>query len=156
MTVFDAELYAASCAPQYAATLNSHSKVVSLSIDNQATITAIPRPGYSCLAHLLHDIRNATITLSHSGCVAQVGWSPGHSGITGNELADAAAKLADEGTPSVNFPWPYSHLRSQIRNQLLREWQTWHRPRDDFPFHPPQSFRLSSPFLITRPRASSR
>ena len=125
MSVFDAELYAASCALQYAASLDSHwySKVVSLSIDNQATISAISRPGYSYLAHPLHDIRNATITLSHLGYITQVGWTPGHSGITGNDLADAAAKLAAEGTPLVDFPWSYSHLCSQVRSQLLHGWQ---------------------------------
>ena len=152
MSVFDAELYAASCALQYAATLNSHPKVVSLSIDNQATISAISRPGYSYLAHLLHDIRNATIALSHSGCITQVGWTPGHSGITGNDLADAAAKLAAEGTPSVDFPWSYSHLCSQVRSQLLQEWQTWHKPRDDFPFSP--STKLSAIFALPRHAAT--
>lgn len=40
---FDAELYAASCALQYAANLPTHSKVVSLGIDNQATINTISR-----------------------------------------------------------------------------------------------------------------
>ena len=69
MSVFDVELYAASCAVQYAATLNSHSKAVSLSIDNQAAISAISYPGYSYLAHLLHDIHSAMIALSHSGCI---------------------------------------------------------------------------------------
>lgn len=44
MSVFDAELYAASCAPQYAASL-SLLKVVSLGVDNQA-MCAISRPGY--------------------------------------------------------------------------------------------------------------
>ena len=57
----------------------------------------------------------------------------------GNELADAAAKLAAEGNPPDNlmFPWSYYHLRSQIRSRLLQEWQVWHKPRDDFPFPPP-------------------
>ena len=152
MSVFDAELYAASCALQYAATLNSHSKVVSLSIDNQATISASSRLGYSYLAHLLHDIRNATIALSHSGCITQVGWTPRHSSITGNDLADAAAKLVAEGTPSVDFPWSYSHLCSQVRSQLLQEWQTWHKPRDDFPF--PPSTKLSAIFALPRHAAT--
>ena len=110
--------------------------MISLRIDNQATISTISRPGYSYLAPLLHDIRKATPNLLLSGSSVQVGWTPSHTGITGNELADTAAKLAAKGTPSDDFPWSYSHLRSQIRGQLLREWQVWHKPRDDFPFSP--------------------
>ena len=94
--------------------------MISFSIDNQATISTISRPGYS---YLLHDIRKATANLLLSGSSVQVGWTPSHTGITGNELADAAAKLAAEGTPPDDFPWSYSHLLSQIRGQLLREWQ---------------------------------
>jgi hypothetical protein len=126
--------------------------MISLSIDNQATISTISRPGYSYLAPLLHDIRKATADLLLSGSSVQVGWTPSHTGITGNELADAAAKLAAEGTPSDDFPWSYSHLRSQIRGQLLREWQVWHKPRDDFPFSP--TTKLSAIFTLPRHAAT--
>lgn len=62
MSAFGAELYAASCALQHATSLSygptyvlpsptprpsPHSKAVSLSIDNQATISTISCPGYS-------------------------------------------------------------------------------------------------------------
>ena len=70
-----------------------------------------------------------------SGSAVQVGWTTSHAGIIGNELADAAAKLAAEGNhpDGLNFHWPYSYLRSQIRDRLLQEWQVWHKPRDDPP-----------------------
>ena len=76
ISVFEAELYAASCVPQYAANLSSDtgSKVVSLSIDNQATITTISRPGYSYLAPLLHNIRKATSTPLLLDTAVQLGW----------------------------------------------------------------------------------
>ena len=110
MSVFDAELYAVSCALQYAANLSANlssgSKVVSLSIDNQAALTTISRLGYSYLAPLLHDIRKATSTLHLSDTAVQVGWTPSHTGISGNELADATTKLAAEGTPSDDLPAP--------------------------------------------------
>ena len=66
----------------------------------------------------------------------------------GNELADAATKLAAEGNPpnDLMFPWSYSHLRSQIRDRLLQEWQVWHKPRDDFPFS--RSTKLSAIFTL--------
>ena len=128
MSVFDAELYAASCALQYAAPLSPPPKVVGLGVDNQAIMCAISRPGYSYQASLLRDICRATYTLLHSGSAVQVRWTASHSGISGGELADSAAKLAAEGPPSDNhdFPWSYSHLRTQIRGQLLQEWQVWH------------------------------
>ena len=154
MSVFDAELFAASCTLQYAATLSPPPKVVSLGVDNQAASCAISRPGYSYRASLLRDIHRATSTLLLSGSAAQAGWIPSHTGIPGNELADAAAKLASEGAPSEldNFPWSYSHLCTQIRGQLLQEWQVWHRPRDDFPFSP--SAKLSAIFPLPRHTAT--
>ena len=122
----------------HGASLPPHSRVVSLSIDNRAAISTISRPGYPHLPLLLREIRNATIALSRSGSVAQaqVGWTPGPLGIAGNDLVDAAAKLAAEGSLSIDIPWPYSHLRSQVRNQPLRLWQTCHKRRDDFLFLP--------------------
>ena len=56
MSVFDAELYTASCALQYAASLSLPPKVVNLGADNQATICSISRPGYTNQAPLLHGI----------------------------------------------------------------------------------------------------
>ena len=61
-------------------------------------------------------------------------------------------KLAAEGTPSDDFPWSYSPLRSQIRGQLLREWQVWHKPGDDFPFSP--TTKLSAIFTLPRHAAT--
>ena len=129
-------------------------KVVSLGVDNQATLCTITRPGYSYQASLLRDICKATSTLTLSGSAVQIGWIPNHAGITGNELADAAAKLAAEGNPpdGLNFPWSYSHLRSQIRGRLLQEWQVWHKPRDDFPFSP--TTKLSAIFTLPRHAAT--
>lgn len=57
-----------------------------------------------------------------------------------------------EGIPSDNFPWSYSHLRSQIQSQLLREWQVWHKPRDDSPF--PPFTKLAA--IFTPPRHAAR
>ena len=122
-------------------------KAVSLGVDNEAIVCAISRQGYPYQVSLL---RKATSTLLCSRSAVQVGWTPNHTSITSNGLADAAAKLAAEGTPSDKPPWSYSNLRSQIRSQLLQEWQVWHKLRDDFPFSPP-SFQ---PFYPSRHAAT--
>ena len=104
MSVFDSELCAVSCACalQYAGF--PPPKVISLSFDNQATASAISLPGYSYHAPILSDFCKATPTLLLSGLTVRIGWIPSHIGITSNELADAAAKLAAEDTPSDDFP----------------------------------------------------
>ena len=125
-----------------------HTSVVSLGIGNQATISTISRPGYPYLAPLFGGIRKASTALLLSGTAVHVRWTPGHSGTTSNSLADCAAKLATEGIPLADAPspWPYSNFRSQIRGKLLREWQVWHKPRDDFPF--PPATKLSAIFTL--------
>ena len=99
MSVFDAELYATSYALQYAASLSQPPKAVSLAVDNQVIMYTISCPGYSYQAPLLRDICKATSTLFYLGTTVQIGWTSSHTGITGNELANAATKLAAEGTP---------------------------------------------------------
>ena len=107
MFVFDAELYATSCTLQYATDPSPTgtppgSKVVSLDIDNQAAISTASRPGCSYLS--------AAFAKPHPPCFfrgqqsnLKQGGTRSHTGITGNGLADAAAKLAAEGTPSDGF-----------------------------------------------------
>ena len=152
MPVFDAELYAASCALQYAVSLLFAPKAASPSVDNQAAICSILRPGCFRQAPLLRDICKAISTLLRSGSVVQIGRTPSHTGIMGNGLADAVVKLAvdseDNPPDGADFPWSYPHLRSQIRGRLLQEWQVWHKPRDDFPFSP--STKLSAIFTLPR------
>ena len=126
MSAFDVGLYAACCALQYAASLYPLPRIISLAFDNQAIMYATSRPRYSYQAPHLRDICNATSALLLSDSTVQAGWTSSHTGVTDSELADAAAKPAAEGTPGPlpdDFPLPYSHLRTQIRSHLLREWQ---------------------------------
>lgn len=59
-------------------------------------------------------------------CVVQVSWCPGHTGIPGNEEADAAAKTAasaegeaPRGTPTV--AWVKAQARRK-KKQIVRQW----------------------------------
>ena len=91
MSVFDAELYAASCAPQHRKSPPSLQSCQP-EHDNQATISTISRPGHSHLA----SSSAASAKQQPAYAAIQVGWTPGHSVITGTDLADATAKLAAE------------------------------------------------------------
>ncbi|GFQ70457.1 unc-112-related protein [Trichonephila clavata] len=51
-------------------------------------------------------------------------WIPGHAGITGNELADTAARSVTGS--SERFPIPHSDLKACFRQKLQSVWQsTW-------------------------------
>ena len=161
MSVFDAELYAASCALQYAASLSPPPKAVTLAADNQAIMMyTISRPGYSYQAPLFRDICKATSTLLLPGSTVQIGWIPSHIDITGNEFADATAKLAAEGTPGPpldDFPWSYSHLRAQSATSSSGIGRPGISQEITSLFLPPlPSSQLSSHSLVMQPHTCSR
>ena len=94
-------------------------------------------------------ILDANTSLITKGCTTHIGWTPGHIGIEGNELADAAAKLAASlPPPTAGKSWTSSSIRPQIRAQLLIDWNLLHSPRPDNPHTP----SLLIPPLFDLPR----
>ncbi|GFQ99377.1 coiled-coil domain-containing protein R3HCC1L [Trichonephila clavata] len=72
----------------------------------------------------LHALRIAIehISLSCGRKISDFGWIPGHAGITGNELADTAARSATGS--SERFPIPHSDLKACFRQKLQSCWQS--------------------------------
>jgi ribonuclease HI len=135
--VFDAELFAALKALIYATTITPPPSDVYLHIDNQAAIYSIARPSSTSSAKLVQMIIDSVRSLINTGTTTHLGWTPGHIGIEGNELADAAAKLgASLPPPLAGKAWTSSSIRPLIRSQLIADWSLSYSPRPDYPYHP--------------------
>jgi ribonuclease HI len=106
--------------------LNYLPTVTSLTIfiDNQAAISAFSNPfsqsGQTLLVEALDLIQ--TLNFSRYTFSLSLVWTPGHCGIIGNEIADAAAKRAC----SLCSPSLSGFLKSAIRTSLKKKYnQEW-------------------------------
>jgi ribonuclease HI len=66
----------------------------------------------SCVIKILRDFPDAAISLQ---------WSPGHSGVIGNEKADRAAKRGTSQPPVAGCT--YAHLKSRSKVKCQDEWR---------------------------------
>ncbi|GFW40305.1 putative RNA-directed DNA polymerase from transposon X-element [Trichonephila clavipes] len=69
------------------------------------------------LWHIRYDLANHLKKKDIRFC-----WIPGHAGITGNELADTAARSVTGS--SERFPIPQSDLKACFRQKLQSVWQS--------------------------------
>jgi ribonuclease HI len=76
---------------------------VSIGVDNQAAIMALTRLKLKTAQHIFDNIhrRLAAIKRRNPRLKINVRWTPGHTGIVGNERADVLAKEAALGDPSA-------------------------------------------------------
>ena len=96
-----------------------------------------------------------TYTLLLSGSAVQVGWSRSHTDITGNELADAAAKLAAEGTAQQPASRGRAPTSAQIGKQLPRNGRSGTN-RETTSLPPSAKLLAISSLLAMQPHVSSR
>ncbi len=93
------------------ATTNHPEHSLTICTDSQSLLKAIERP--SPVTHHLRSLLNA-----RPGPTSFL-WIPGHKGITGNGLADTAAKAAALTTSDPPRPIFYAPARSLIRRTLI-------------------------------------
>jgi len=80
-----------------------------IALDNQAAIAALTNRPKQLGQYIVDAIHKSLCTLrrTHPRMRMHVEWTPGHSKIAGNELADAYARAAAEGarSPLPELPW---------------------------------------------------
>ena len=130
-TVYDAELFARLAhASSKASTFvlgKPHIGEVFFSDSSSALRRSVfdpsTRPGQRC-SFLFH--KNVMVVFDrHASLYITVSWSPGHSGVVGNEVADTLVRKGSK-LPSMTKDYTYFHLkhRARMRAQLLwrKQW----------------------------------
>ena len=81
---------------------------------------------------LVQDILVRLTSLDQAGKAVQFCWIPSHVGITGNELADAAARRAASAPCTRRFPLPARDFFPAVSRFVHSQWQAaWDaRPRN--------------------------
>lgn len=118
-SVYQAELLAIKHAVAYA----KRSKTPSFAIisDSKSSLQAL---GLRSNTHpLVHEIHKLLQVLNHTGILWRFAWVRAHIGITGNEAADAEAKLATLSSDEPIFDFfPLTTAKLMIRQDTLEEW----------------------------------
>ena len=118
ISIFSAELYALEKALEFAAKVDK-SKVLILS-DSKSVIQTMKYQNSTKLNHAL-QLMNGMIK---QGKIVKIQWIPSHVGITGNDLADSAAKAAaeDPNLPMTNIDYTLSEIYCKIKQVEERVW----------------------------------
>ena len=73
---------------------------------------------------LVQDIAQKLSSLQHCGKDITICWIPSHTGVSGNDKADAAAKRAAEQPVRRSFPLPARDLYQHISQFIKAKWQS--------------------------------
>jgi ribonuclease HI len=83
-----------------------------------------------------NSVKTSTVdtwrALSRAGTTVSFSWGKGHSGISGNEQADRAAKNGLELEPSLSCRKDTNDIRENVEDLLLKKWQgLWDKPKTE-------------------------
>ena len=130
-TVFQAEVFAIAEVAKKLTMEKTLNEEIIILVDSQAAILAIQNNTVksntvlSCIKHLNKLGENNHVT---------VAWTPGHTGIHGNEKADTLAKSGSAFNcfgPEPFVPIPYASCRAAIKDWSVERWKTsWIERKD--------------------------
>jgi ribonuclease HI len=119
--VYNGELEGVTAAIEYASTIATQGEHFDIYSDNQAGLhrlqTTSDNPGQACQ---LRSIRAAQ-SIIDQGASVTINWVPGHTDITGNEIADSLAKEATKLAPTDNKT-SFAVLGLKINALATQEW----------------------------------
>ncbi|XP_045122681.1 uncharacterized protein LOC123511124 [Portunus trituberculatus] len=114
-----AELAAIKGALQHLHTTTAHSALIAT--DSMAALQALRNPWPQDNVRLLTSIHHLATTLCGRARRITLTWIPGHAGIRGNDLADAAAKAATTiADPEITISPSMAQVKRTIRANTLR------------------------------------
>ena len=133
VSVFTTELYAILQVLRYISRRPTGRHLI---ITDSASSLAALRSGRAHASWLVSAILKLLTTLSARGAETRFLWVPSHVGISGNEAADEAAKIAASLAPPPRFKVPPADIKVLINQSLQSEWQTrWEAEPDCFLKH---------------------
>ncbi len=121
---FEAECMAIMHALEFLLTRPSGSSIIYS--DSQGALQVILKPSTHLTQATSIRACKAARALLNRGDRLTLAWCPGHTGVAGNELADAAAKEASKLPIRDSFPRTCIQTRAEFRKTASGEW------RDDY------------------------
>lgn len=99
-----------------------HFKIITFVSDSQAALLSLSSPN-RCLS-LTADVLTSLRELSNSATEIRLWWTPGHSSVPENELADQAAKAAANRAMLTMTTEPVPFCRTRLRSLIRRHYIT--------------------------------
>ncbi len=119
--VFDAEIHGALAGLKAAMQRNCHLEPITVCMDNTSVIDCIGATAADSSQACFREFQK--IGDKHPYLIS-VRWSPGHTGIFGNELADQLAKLGATLPTKEHLP-SVSYRKRQTKKQTAADYRAW-------------------------------
>lgn len=122
--VLTAELYAIQQALYFLPVTHPDKRKVVVYTDSLSSLHLLLSHHPTSSTFLVHAIQRALLRLSSEGWEITLQWVPAHSGIHGNEVVDAAAKMALKQSIITQLPQPLSTYKRLIQKACRSTWNS--------------------------------